>query len=101
MAEHLRSYDRGSDFELAEHAKPVLERKRRANEHQIFKRFLALSPRAQDYYRQLAERKLSWRLHLRKILALADAYGTDKVARALDDALAFGAFSSDYISNIL
>lgn len=101
VAEHLRSYDRGSDFELAEHAKPVLERKRRANEHQIFKRFLALSPRAQDYYRQLAERKLSWRLHLRKILALADAYGTDKVARALDDALAFGAFSSDYISNIL
>jgi transposase len=101
VAEHLRSYERGGDLELAEHAKPVLERKRRANEHQIFKRFLALSPRAQEYYRQLAERKLSWRLHLRKIMALADAYGADKVARALDDALAFGAFSSDYIANIL
>lgn len=101
VAEHLRSYERGGDFELPEHAQPVLERKRKANEHQLFKRFLALSPRAPEYYRQLAERKLSWRSHLRKIMALADAYGADKVARALDDALAFGAFSSDYIANIL
>ena len=101
VAEHLRSYERGRDYELPEHVKPVLERKRKANEHQLFKRFLALSPRAAEYYRHLAERKLSWRSHLRKIMALADVYGADKVTRALDDALAFGAFSSDYIANIL
>jgi len=101
VSEHLRSYDRGRDFELAEHAKPVLERKRRANQQQLFKRFLALSPRAETYYRQLAERKLSWRTHLRKIMALAEVYGPDKVARALDDALEYQAFSSEYIANIL
>lgn len=101
VAEHLRSYERGRDIENPEHAKPVLERKRRANEQQIFKRFLALSPRAEDYYRQLAERKLSWRGHLRKIMALAEVYGADKVARALDDALEYQAFSSEYIANIL
>lgn len=101
VAEHLRSYERGLDIENPEHAKPVLERKRRANEQQIFKRFLALSPRAENYYRQLAERKLSWRTHLRKILALAEVYGAEKVARALDDALEYQAFSSEYIANIL
>jgi len=67
----------------------------------LIKRFLALSPQAETYYRRLAERKLSWRLHLRKIMALAEAYGAEKVARALADALFFQAFSSEYIANIL
>ena len=49
----------------------------------------------------VAERKLSWRTHLRKIMALAEVSGADKVARALDDALEYQAFSSEYIANIL
>ena len=101
VAEHLRSYDRGQDIENPEHAQPVLERKRRADEQHLVKRFLALSPQAEAYYRHLAERKLSWRLHLRKIVALADVYGAEKVARALADALVYHAFSSEYIANIL
>ena len=101
VAEHLRSYERGQDFENPEHAQPVLARKRRADEQHLVKRFLALSPQAETYYRQLAERKLSWRLHLRKIVALVDVYGAEKVARALADALVFEAFSSEYIANIL
>jgi hypothetical protein len=101
VTEHLRSYERHRDFENPEHARPVLERKRRADEQHLLKRFLALSPQAESYYRQLAERKLSWRLHLRKIVALVDVYGAEKVARALADALVYHAFSSDYIANIL
>jgi hypothetical protein len=101
VAEHLRSYDRAQDIENPEHAKPLLERKRRADEQHLLKRFLSLSPRAESYYRQLAERKLSWRLHLRKIVALADVYGVEKVARAIEDALVYHAFASDYIANIL
>ncbi len=101
VAGHLRSYARGQDIENPEHAQPVLERKRRADMQHLVKRFLALSPQAETYYRHLAERKLSWRLHLRKIIALADVYGTEKVARALADALVYQAFSSDYISSIL
>jgi transposase len=101
VAQHLRSYERGRDIELSEHAKPVLEHKRRANQQLLFKRFLALGPNAEAYYRQLAERKLSWRLHLRKIMALVDIYGPAKVTRAIDDALEFKAFSSEYIANIL
>jgi hypothetical protein len=101
VAQHLRSYERGRDIEQSEHARPLIERKRRANEQVLFKRFLTLSPNAETYYRQLAERKLSWRLHLRKIMALVDIYGPAKVARALEDALHFQAFASEYIANIL
>ena len=34
-------------------------------------------------------------------MALSEVYGPDKVARALEDAFEFRAFSSDYIANIL
>jgi hypothetical protein len=38
---------------------------------------------------------------MRKIVALSDIYAPDAVARALDDALAYEAFSSEYIANLL
>jgi len=101
VAEHMRSYDRGRDIEDPEHVKPVLERKRRAGEQHLLTRFLSLSPRAEEYYRRLAGRKLSWRLHVRRIVALTDVYGAEKVARAIEDALVYHAFASDYIANIL
>ena len=34
-------------------------------------------------------------------MALSEIYGPDKVARAIQDAFEFAAFSSDYIANIL
>jgi hypothetical protein len=34
-------------------------------------------------------------------MALSEVYGPDKVARAIEDAFEFAAFSSDYIANIL
>ena len=100
-AEHVRSYERNRDIEDPDHAKALIEHKRRASEQQIFNRFLALGPQAEIYYRKLVERKLSWRQHLRKIMALAEVYGPDKVSRAMDDAIEYHAFSSDYIANIL
>jgi hypothetical protein len=63
--------------------------------------FYALCPRAQEYHRQLQERRLNPRIHIAKIMALSEIYGPDKVARALEDAFEFAAFSSDYIANIL
>jgi hypothetical protein len=38
---------------------------------------------------------------VRKIIALSDIYGTEAVARALEDGLAFQAFSAEYIANLL
>lgn len=101
VAEHLRCYERNRDFESPEHARPVLERKRRAEQQHLLKRFLSLCPQAETYYRELAERKPSWRMHLRKILALADIYERESVVQAINDALVYHAFSSDYIASIL
>jgi transposase len=101
IAEHVRSYDRHQDFEHPDHPQPLLAQRRQAREQQLLGRFLALSPRAAQYYQQLENRQLNARHHARQILALSESYGLEPVQRALDDALHFHAFSAQYIANLL
>src|SRR5215468_266353 len=101
IARHTRRYDRCQDVEDPDHPKPLLEHRKKARDHQLFLRFLALLPRAEAYYNKLEERRLNPRHHVRKIVALSDIYAPEAVARALDDALTYEAFSSEYIANLL
>jgi hypothetical protein len=78
-----------------------LEQRKKARDHKVFMRFLALSPRAEAYYRKLEERHLNPHHHVRKIVALSDIYDPVAVARAMDDALVYEAFAADYIANLL
>ena len=61
----------------------------------------ALSDKAEDYYRQLAERRLNPHHHIRQIVALSEVYPVEQVQRAIDDAFVFNAFSCEYIANLL
>ena len=101
VARHQRSYGRHGDFEDPDHPKPLLEQRKQARDHKLFMRFLALSPQAELYYRQLEQRRLNPHHHVRKIVALSDIYSAEAVARALGDALEYGAFAADYIANLL
>src|SRR5215468_1773633 len=101
VARHVRSYDRHRDFEDPDHPKPLLEQRKKARDHKIFMRFLALSPQAEVYYRQLEQRRLNPHHHVRKIVALSDIYSPEAVARAMADALEYQAFAADYIANLL
>ena len=101
IARHIRSYERYQDFEDPDHPKALLAQRKKARDQKIFMRFIALSPKADLYYRKLAERRLNPQQHVRKIVALSEIYGTDPVARAIEDAFIFEAFSSEYIANLL
>jgi cobalt-zinc-cadmium efflux system protein len=101
IATHTRSYDRHRDFENPDHAKELLQQRTKARNAKLLLSFYALCPRAEEYYRQLQERRLNPRLHIAKIMALSEVYGPNKVARAIEDPFEFAAFSSDYIANIL
>lgn len=101
IARHTRRYDRFQDVEDPDHPKPLLEQRKKARDHQLFRRFLALSPRAEAYYLQLEARRLNPHHHVRKIVALSDIYTAEAVARAMEDAFVYEAFSSDYIANLL
>jgi len=101
IARHVRSYDRYRDFEHPDHPKELLAQRKKARDQKILARFLTLSPRAQDYYREMENRRLNLLHHLRQIVALSEIYSPGQVARAMEDAFTFQAFSSEYIANIL
>jgi transposase len=101
IARHARSYWRRQDIEDHEHAKSLIAKRSRAREQRLMLRFLALSPDAQAYHDGLEQKRLNARHHVRKILALAEVYPADSIARAIADGLAFEAFSAEYIANIL
>jgi transposase len=101
IARHPRCYDRHKDIEDPDHPKALLEHRHRAREQQLLGRFLRLSPKAEAYYQALEQRRLNLRHHVRKIVALSEIYGTEAVARAMEDAFVFQAFSCEYIANLL
>jgi transposase len=101
IARHQRCYSRHQDIEDPEHAKGLIARRSRAREQRLMLRFLALSPDAEAYYDGLEQKRFNARHHVRKILALAEIYPAETIARAISDGLAFEDFSAEYIANIL
>ncbi len=101
IARHDRSFDRRQDIEDPDHPKALLEQRQNAREQRLLSQFLALTRNAHAYYEGLLARRFNARQHVRKILALADIYGRADTERAIDDALAFNAFSSEYIAHLL
>jgi transposase len=101
IARHVRSFDRHQDIEDPDHPKALLEQRQSAREQRLLSQFLALSSKAAAYYEGLLARRFNARGHARKILALAEIYGPEACCRALEDALVFNAFSSEYIAHLL
>jgi len=101
IARHVRSYDRRQDFEHPDHPKILLAQRKKAKDQKIFMRFLSLSEKAQEYYKQLEQRRMNPSHHIRQIVALSEIYPKEHVAIAIEDAFSFAAFSCDYIANLL
>lgn len=101
IARHQRSYERHRDFEHPDHVKVLLNQRRNAREQQLLARFLRLSPQSHRYYQMLEDKRFNAKHHVQKIVALAEIYGDDKVARAITDACELGAISCEYIANLL
>jgi transposase len=101
IARHARSFDRNRDFEDPDHPKELIVQRKKAHDQHICRRFLALSPRALDYYRELDKRHMNVMQHVRTIVALSEIHSDDAVIRAIDDALALHAIGSSYIANLL
>lgn len=101
ITRHVRCYDRRRDFEHPDHPKALLQQRRQARDQKLLQRLLSLTPKSEGFYQGLAERRLNILHHVRQIVALAEIYGSDKTARAIEDALEFQAFSCEYIANLL
>jgi transposase len=101
VARHARCYDRKQDIQNQDHSRILLAQRKKAADQAIYMKFLTLSDKAKEYYLQLGQRRLNPFLHIRKIVALSEIYPKEQVALAIEDAIKFDAFSSEYITNIL
>ncbi len=101
VAEHLRSYEKRQDVEQPDHVQTLVHERSEARHQRLLLAFLGLSAHAPAYHEQLGERRLNLRHHVQKIVALAEIYGAAAIGRALDDAHALGAYSCEYIANLL
>lgn len=101
VADHPRNYGRGQDILVPDHETELKLRTRHARDRRMLERFLSLGTAADAYLTALQEKRPDWRGHVRRINALAEAHGRDRVARLLMDAHEHNAFSSEYVLNIL
>jgi len=101
IARHVRSYDRRQDIEDPDHPKALLAQRHHAREQRLLTQFLRLSRHAHVYVAGLEHRRVNPRHHLRKIVALSEIYGVEAVDRAIQDGIAFAAYSCEYIANML
>ncbi len=101
IARHTRCYDRRRDIEDPDHPRALLVLKKKARDQKLVMRFLGLSSSSEQYYIGLKERKLNLMHHIRQIVALSEIYDPEQVARAIEDACSFKAFSCEYIANLL
>ena len=101
IARHPRSYARNFDIENPDHVSKLLNERKRAEDAVLLARFLALSTKAEGYYAALRERELHAMGHVRRILMLASEHGGDAVRQALEEAVELGAYSADYLHNLL
>lgn len=101
VAEHRRCFDRHQDLEHPEHAAGLIQDRQQARSQQLLLQFLRLTPQARAYHEQLADRRVNARAHVQKIVALSEIFGVEVTARAIEDAHALGAYSCEYIANLL
>jgi len=101
IAEHPRSYQRHLDILEPDHQRRLLQQRRKGREQVLVMQLMRISPRAEELIAGLQHRRLNPTSHIRKIVALGEIYGRDELARAIDDAIEYHAFSSEYIANIL
>jgi hypothetical protein len=101
IARHIRRYDRFQAGAEPDHPPPLLAQHKKARDPPLFRRFLALSPRAEAYSLQRDARRLNPPHPVRKIVALRDLYAPESVARAMDAAFPYEACSAEDITNLL
>lgn len=101
VAEHVRRFGRRLDLENPDHGRELEAQKKTGARQRLLLRFLELTPAAGPYHRALAERRMNAGHHLTRIVELLPAYGAAEVGAAIESARQLGAYSSDYIVNLL
>jgi len=101
LADHPRNFGRKQQITDPDHERALVLKMRHTRDRRRLTRFLTLGPDASAYLAGLRQKRVAWRDHVDRINALAEVHGRDLLARALADACQYGAFSAEYVHNIL
>jgi hypothetical protein len=101
LADHPRNIGRKQEIADPDHERALVLKMRHSRDRRRLSDFLALGTEASTYLEGLEEKRAGWRNHVDRINALVHVHGRDGVARAISDANECGAFSAEYIHNIL
>lgn len=101
IASHRRCWEKYKPIEDPKHTEEVLEEKRRAEAAKGRDIFLSLGPAAEEYLKGLFQTPRSLSHELKKINALVTVYGKTELLQAIEQALPYKAFGSEYLKNII
>jgi transposase len=101
VAQHARSYERGQLIVLPDHRLAALAVSRRSRSTALEHAFDALGPEARQFHLQLRSQPVKTGVHLRRLLGLAELYGTAELLSALSQALQLAAYDAAYVENLL
>jgi transposase len=101
VAEHVRSYERGQLIVLPDHRAAALAVRRRSRSTALEHAFDALGPEARQFHLRLRSQPVKTGVHLRRLLGLAQLYGTAEVVAAITRALELAAYDAAYVENLL
>lgn len=101
IAVHKRCYEKYKAIENPSHIKGLLDIKQRAKEEKQKDEFLSLSELAEKYFAGLVSKTPNVNFHIKKILDLRHKYGKAEILGAIEKAMKYQAYGSEYIKNII
>jgi hypothetical protein len=100
-AMHSRSYGRNMEIVDPDHTEGIRRTRKRAREQNLIHDFLQTGNAAAAFLEGVKLKQLNHRQHLRNILILAETTGRERVADALETAVEFQTFRSEYVENLV
>jgi hypothetical protein len=101
VAQHVRSYERGGLIVLPDHRTAALALRRRSRSTALEHCFDALGPEARQFHLHLRSQPVKTGVQLRRLLGLAQLYGTAELLSALSEALTLAAYDAASAENLL
>lgn len=101
IARHVRFYDRHRYLIDDEHQKSIDIAQHSKRTKKRLLQFMALNPKAQEFYQLLKQKHLGATQHVKRILELIPVYGKEQVAEAVALAVERNAISHLYVENII
>ncbi len=104
IAQHVRCYERRQLIVLPDHRLAALSLRqsgRAGGKDALEQEFDALGPEAREFHLRLNSRPVKTRIHLRRLLGLAQLYGRAEVLTAVTRALELATYDAAYVENLL